>query len=69
MSVVDFDTVRIRPFVERQIEAFISDPPDSEFQYGFLSALLMLWREGMRGEAGDARIILADRMLRERLHS
>jgi hypothetical protein len=32
-------------YVQEAIESFVKDPPDSAFQRGYLSALLVIWKE------------------------
>lgn len=60
-NVVDFDSHRIAPFLMAAIEGFLRDPPDSDFQAGYLSALLVVYREGLRRE-GDARLDAAEKL-------
>jgi hypothetical protein len=35
----------VRTYVDRQLALFAIDPPDTDFQRGFLEALLMVRRE------------------------
>ena len=48
------------PYVIKAVEQFLSDPPDTEYQRGFLAALLLVWSEGMNGNVNDVRFIAAD---------
>lgn len=60
-NVVDFEAYRIAPFLMSAIEAFLRDPPDSEFQKGYLAALLIVYREGL-GRNTDGRLDAAERL-------
>lgn len=62
MTIIDFDSHRVRPFIERAIESFLNDPPDTEFQRGYLGALINVYREGLGRGAQDARLIAAERL-------
>lgn len=63
-NVIDFDSRRAEPYIMKAIEGFLNDPPDSEFQEGYLSALISVYREAIgRGES-DARIEAAERLIR-----
>lgn len=66
MVVVDFDAGRVRARLTAAIDLFLGDPPDSEYQYGYLAALLSLWREAIDGGTADARVIAAERILARR---
>lgn len=61
-NVIDFDGYRIAPFLMSAIEAFLRDPPDSDFQAGYLSALLVVYREGLRREP-DWRLDAAEKLI------
>lgn len=66
MTVIDFDAHRVAPYIVAAIEGFLGDPPDSDFQRGYLAALLTVYREGIgRGDA-DARVIAAEGLIRLR---
>lgn len=58
----DFDGERIASYMLEAIGRFLSDPPNSDFQRGFLAALLVLYREGGRDSSSDARLMAADRL-------
>jgi len=62
-EVIDFDARRIEPFIMKQIQSFLDDPPDTQHQEGYLSALLVIYREGLRPGTLDARVIAAERLL------
>jgi len=37
----------VQKYVRSSVETFLADPPDSEFQAGFLSALLAIAKEAL----------------------
>jgi len=59
-KVIDFDAARISTFLMNAIESFFSDPPDSEFQRGYLSALINVYAEGLGRK--DDRIAFAEKL-------
>lgn len=62
-QIIDFDAVRARTYIEQAVESFLKDPPDSDYQRGYLAALLTVWEEAI-GSKGDARHEAAYRLLR-----
>lgn len=59
-EIVSFDDSRARKYVERALIGFAGDPPDSDYQRGFLAALAIVYREGLGKVAPtDSRIALA----------
>lgn len=62
-DVIDFDGAKVAPYILAAIDGFLNDPPDSEFQRGFLAALLVTYREGIGRGASDARLMAADRLV------
>jgi hypothetical protein len=62
MEIIDFDAARLGPFLIRQIELFLIDPPDSDFQCGYLAALIIVYREGLGREAPDGLLQAAERL-------
>lgn len=70
-DLIDIDAVRIAPYLVRAIEGFIYDPPSSDggssiaYQRGYLAALLAIYQEALSRGRNDARIIAAERILRE----
>jgi hypothetical protein len=62
-ELVDFDAKRIAPKIISAIAGFLMDPPDSEFQRGYLAALCTLYREGLGRGEGDDRLTAAERLL------
>lgn len=65
MNIVDLDSARIAPYLASSIEGFLRDPPDSNFQRGYLAALLAVYSEGL-GRRQDARVRAAERLLANR---
>ena len=62
MDVISFDAERASRYLERAMWGFLGDPPDSDYQRGFLAALLVVYREGVGKGAGDDRLTLLDEM-------
>ena len=62
--VIDIDARRIAPYIVDAVAGFLNDPPDSEYQYGYLGALLNVWREGVGRNCDDGRLIAAEALLR-----
>lgn len=62
-QIIDFDGARARTYIERAVEGFLKDPPDSDYQAGYLAALLAVWEEAI-GSKGDARHEAASRLLK-----
>jgi len=62
-KVVDFDGARVAPYLIRAIEGFLSDPPDTEHQRGYLAALIAVYLEGIGRGATDARILAGQKLL------
>lgn len=61
-TLISFDAERASRYIARALGGFLNDPPDSDFQRGFLSALLVIYREGLGKGEGDDRLKLLDRM-------
>jgi len=64
-EIVGFDAHRVRKYLDRAITGFIKDPPDSDYQAGFLGAVCVIYREALNNTTDD-RISLCERMLKER---
>lgn len=62
-DITDFDAARLRPFIERALTLYLGDPPDTDYQRGYLAALVDMWREGLRDGSPDARVIACERLL------
>lgn len=63
-NVIDLDARRITPYIIQAVELFLLDPPDCEFQRGYLAAILNVWIEGVGRNVHDARIVAAQKLLR-----
>lgn len=46
-NLVEFDAHKVRKYLDRSINGFINDPPDSVYQKGFLAAVLIIWGEAL----------------------
>ena len=64
-NVIDLDAGRVLPYMMQAIEGFLRDPPDTDFQRGYLSALCMVMREGLRRGQNDARLEAAERLTQQ----
>jgi hypothetical protein len=63
-EIIDFDDRRAAHYLIRTIEGFLSDPPDTEYQRGYLSALIAIYHEALGRGAGDARLLAAMRLMK-----
>lgn len=63
-NVVSFDAEKATRFVDRALIGFLNDPADSDYQRGYLAALLAIYREGLGKGAHDARLGVLDRQTR-----
>lgn len=63
-EIVDFDARKVAPFIIAEIGRFLDDPPDSDHQRGYLAALINVYREGLGRGADDARLLAAERLLK-----
>jgi hypothetical protein len=61
--IIDFDGARITPLLEQAISGFLIDPPDTDYQRGYLAAVLWAYREGLGKGKTDARIEAAEKLL------
>lgn len=53
-NVISFDAEKVSRFIEQALAGFINDPADSDFQRGYLAALLTTYEEGLgKGAAAD----------------
>lgn len=62
-NIIDFDGARLAPMLVQAITGFLGDPPDSDFQRGYLAGVLWAYREGLGRGADDARIAAAEKLL------
>jgi hypothetical protein len=63
-NVVSFDAEKASRYLERAMQGFLGDPADSDYQRGFLAALLVVYREGLGKGARDDRLRLLDAQTR-----
>ena len=57
-NVISFDAEKASRYIEQALAGFINDPADSDFQRGYLAALLTLYEEGLGKGFGDDRLPL-----------
>lgn len=62
-DVIDFDGARIARLLTTAITGFAMDPPSTEYQRGYLAALLWAYKEGLGRGANDSRIAQAEKIL------
>ena len=62
-NILDFNERGVGAYVIEALEGFLNDPPDSDFQFGYLSALCAVYREALNGQK-DARLIACERILK-----
>lgn len=43
----EYDEKKVRTYIEESLDLFIKDPPDTEFQLGFLAALKDVYINGL----------------------
>ena len=60
-SVISFEAEKVSRFIQDSFAGYLRDPADSDFQRGYLAALLTLYREGLGKGAGDDRLTILDR--------
>lgn len=57
-EVISFDEAKASRYIHQALMGFLGDPPDSNFQIGFLNALLVVYQEGLGKGVDDDRIAL-----------
>ena len=55
-NIILFDAEKASRYIEDALAGFINDPADSDFQRGYLAALLTIYEEGLGKGAGDGRL-------------
>jgi hypothetical protein len=60
-EIISFDAEKASRYIERAFAGYLNDPADSDYQRGYLAALLTLYREGLGKGEGDDRLTLLDR--------
>lgn len=63
-NIVSFDAEKTSKYIEQALAGFINDPPDSDFQRGYLAALLNMYEEGLGKEFGYSRVTILYNMLK-----
>lgn len=61
-NVISFDAEKASRYIEQALAGFINDPADSDFQRGYLAALLTIYEEGLGKGADDDRLSLLRKM-------
>lgn len=64
MQVIEFETEKASKYVKQALEGYLNDPADSDYQKGFLAALLVVYREGLGKGVGDDRLALLDEQVK-----
>jgi hypothetical protein len=64
-EVISFDARRASAYIERAFAGFLIDPADTDYQRGYLDALLTLYQEGLgQGQHDDRLSLLKAQVLR-----
>lgn len=61
--IVSFDAEKASRYLEQGLMLFLSDPPDSDYQRGYLAALLTTYTEGLGKGVGDDRLKLLEALI------
>lgn len=64
MNIVSFEAEKASRYIERALRGYLTDPADSDFQRGYLCALLILYHEGLGKGFDDDRLVLLDAQTR-----
>jgi hypothetical protein len=51
------DVTSIRGYVRKALEGFLLDPPDSDYQLGYMAAMKQVYTEGLLMQNSDALIV------------
>lgn len=65
-DIVSLDAERASRYIGQALHGFMIDPAETEYQRGYLSALLTIYREGLGKGAGDDRLVLLDKQAEAR---
>jgi hypothetical protein len=57
-DLISFDAVRASRYIEQAFAGFLIDPAETEYQQGYLAALLTLYQEGLGKGQHDDRLAL-----------
>lgn len=52
-EIISFDDAKMRRYIQQAMHGFMIDPADSDYQRGYLAALLNAWSEGLNGATDD----------------
>ncbi|MCC3607430.1 MAG: hypothetical protein JGK24_30440 [Microcoleus sp. PH2017_29_MFU_D_A] len=63
-NIILFDSEKATRYISEALIGFLNDPPDSDYQRGYLGALLTIYEEGLGKGAGDDRLPLLLEMAR-----
>ncbi|MXO72899.1 hypothetical protein [Alteraurantiacibacter buctensis] len=63
-QIVSFDVEKASRYIERVFKGYLMDPADTDFQKGYLAALLDLYTEGLGKGLDDDRITILQRQTR-----
>ena len=62
-DIISFEGTKAARYIEQAFHGFLTDNPDSDYQRGFLAALLVVYREGLgKDRPDDDRMKLLDRL-------
>lgn len=64
-NIVSFDAEKASRYIEQAMVGFINDPADSDFQRGYLAALLTIYEEGLGKEFGYSRVKILYDMIKQ----
>jgi hypothetical protein len=57
-QLLSFEAEKTSRLIEDAFNGYLRDPADSDFQRGYLAALIVLYTEGLGKGMGDSRIPL-----------
>ena len=63
-NIISFDAEKATRYIEQALIGYLNDPADSDYQRGYLAALLNIYEEGLNKGAGDDRLPLLLQMVR-----
>lgn len=58
--VISFETEKAARYLEQAFSLYLDDPADSDFQRGYLDAMLTIYRECLGKGLTDSRLALLD---------
>lgn len=60
-DIISFDDAKAVRYLERALLGFLDDAPDSDYQVGFLNALIVVSNEGLGKGLTDDRMRVLER--------